>query len=204
MSLSVFLWFAQSPEGDERLAPHAGQGQAPAQTASVIRTTMPTAMRAPTPEDLREPYAGLSLSPQAKNPLPPPKEDPPSLIWTGFTPGQNGSGGEIFLQTTRHIEHDISVAKAAPGQSALLVVLRNCRIHARNNARRIDTTFFATPVNGVVARQRKRDVELRISLKQAVAPQVRTQPGADGSELIVLSFPPTTEAVPVGPAAVAR
>lgn len=201
VSLSVFLWFAQSPAGDERFVPPApGQSQAP----GVVRTTMPAAPRTPTPEELREPYAGLSLSPQAKNPLPPPKDDPPSLIWTGFAPGEAGRGGEIFLQTSRHIEHDISVAKAAPGESALLVVLRNTRIHAKNNARKIDTRFFATPVNGVVARQRKRDVELTISLKQAVAPQVRSQPGPDGSEVIVLSFPAMADAAPVGPAAAVR
>jgi hypothetical protein len=201
VSLSVFLWFAQSPDGDERFVPPAPGHRPP----TVLRTTMPAAARPPSPEELREPYAGLSLAPQAKNPLPPPKEDPPSLIWTGFTPGEAGAGGEIFLQTTRRIEHDISVAKAVPGRSALLVVLRNTRIHARNNARKIDTSFFATPVNGVVARQRKRDVELVISLKEAVAPQVRRQPGPDGSELIVLSFPASTvAAAPVGPAAVVR
>jgi hypothetical protein len=137
-------------------------------------------------------YAGLSLDPQARNPLPAPKDDPPRLMWTGFTPGT--AGGEIFLQTTRQVAHDMSVTTGAGGRPTLSVFLRNCRIHWKNNARRIDTSFFATPVDGIVARQKRKDVELSIRLKESVVPEVRTAPGPDGSQLLVLSFPAGAQA----------
>jgi hypothetical protein len=131
-------------------------------------------------------YAGLSLDPDARNPLPVPKDNPPRLMWTGFSPG--AGGGEIFLQTTRQVAHDMAVTSGAGGRPMLSVFLRNCRIHWKNNARRIDTSFFATPVDGIVARQKRKDVELSIRLKESVVPQVRTAPGPDGSQLLVLSF----------------
>jgi hypothetical protein len=107
-----------------------------------------------------------------------------------------GDRSEIFLQTTRPVQHELvpATGKAArPG--AFSVLLRNCRIHMRNNARKIDTRFFATPVQGVSARQRRRDVELSVALKDAATPEVRTDPGPDGTQFLVLSFP-------AGPAAV--
>jgi hypothetical protein len=146
------------------------------------------------PEGLHEGrYAGMALTPEARNPLPAPKDDPPRLTWTGFSPG--GAGGEIFLQTTRPIEHDMNVTTGAGGHATLSVVLHNCRIHWKNNARRIDTSFFATPVEGISARQKKKNVELSIRLKESVVPTVRTAPGPDGSHLLVLAFPaPATAA----------
>jgi hypothetical protein len=133
-------------------------------------------------------YAGLSLGPEARNPLPIPKTEPPKLMWTGFS-GAGGAGGEIFLQTTRPVVHDMNLASGAGGRATLSVVLRNCRIHWRNNARRIDTSFFATPVDGIVAKQKRRDVEILVALKESVRPEVRATTGADGTQILVLSFP---------------
>jgi hypothetical protein len=70
------------------------------------------------------------------------------------------------------------------------VFLRNCRIHLRNNRRNLDTRFFATPVQGVSARQRHKDVELRIALKEPTTATPRTEPGPDGTQFLVLDFPP--------------
>ena len=131
-------------------------------------------------------YKGLA-GPEAHNPLPQPKSDPPRLIWTGFK--MAGDRSEIFLQTTREVVHELGTGKSArPGSLTLL--LRNCRIHLRNNARKIDTRFFATPVESVSARQRKKDVELQIALKDAAVPEIRVQPGPDGTHFVVVSFPP--------------
>jgi hypothetical protein len=135
-------------------------------------------------------YAGLSLAPEAKNPLPTPKDEPPRLMWTGFTP--TATGGEIFLQTSRGVVHDVAVTSGTgknAGKATVSVFLRNCRIHWRNNARRIDTRFFATAVAGLVARQRKRDVEILLTLKQPAVPAVRVNNGPDGTQVIVLAFP---------------
>ena len=60
----------------------------------------------------------------------------------------------------------------------------------KNNARRIDTRFFASPVEQVSARQRRKDVELMVTLEGAAAPTTRTEPGPDGTHFLVLSFPP--------------
>ena len=138
-------------------------------------------------------YAGLSLGPEARNPLPAPKDDPPRLMWTGFS--ATAAGGEIFLQTTRQVVHEMSVTSGPGGRPTLSVFLRNCRIHWKNNARRIDTSFFATAVDGIVARQKRKDVELSIRLKESVVPTVRTAPGPDGTQLLVLGFPAAAPAV---------
>jgi hypothetical protein len=159
----------------------------------------------PVPDERREEaappaaavYKGLA-GPEARNPLPQPKSDPPRLIWTGFK--MNGDRSEIFLQTTREVTHELGAGKAGrPG--ALTLLLRNCRIHLRNNARKIDTRFFATPVQSVSARQRKKDVELQIALKDAAVPEVRVQPGPDGTHFVVVSFPPGRAATAATPAA---
>jgi hypothetical protein len=133
------------------------------------------------------PYRGVVLGPEARNPLPQPGSDPPRLIWTGFK--MDGDRSEIFLQITRPVAHEIS----RPGgkvSAGLSVLLRNCRIHMRNNARRIDTSFFATPVREISARQRRRDVELSIAVKHRAVPEIRVQPGPDGTHFVVLSFAP--------------
>jgi hypothetical protein len=143
-------------------------------------------------------YKGLA-GPEARNPLPQPKSEPPRLVWTGFK--MAGDRSEIFLQTTRPVVHDLGAPGKAsasrPGSLSLL--LRNCRIHLRNNARKIDTRFFATPVESVSARQRKKDVELQIALKDAAVPEIRVQEGPDGTHFVVVSFPPG-RAAPGAPA----
>ena len=135
-----------------------------------------------------EAYRGVVLGSEARNPLPQPQSDPPSLIWTGFK--MAGDRSEIFLQTTRRVEHELTPSAASGGRPASLsVLLRNCRIHLSNNARRMDTRFFATPVQGISARQRRRDVEIRIALKQRATPEIRVEFSADGTQFVVLSFP---------------
>jgi hypothetical protein len=145
-------------------------------------------------------YRGLT-GPEARNPLPQPKSEPPRLVWTGFK--MAGDRSEIFLQTTRPVVHELGTPGKAAGSrpGSLVLLLRNCRIHLRNNARKIDTRFFATPVEGVSARQRKKDVELRIALKDAAVPEIRVQEGPDGSHFVVVSFPPGRAASAALPAA---
>jgi hypothetical protein len=131
-------------------------------------------------------YGGLKPGPEAKNPLPLPQPDPPQLVWTGFR--MAGDKSEIFLQTTRPVEHTV---QAGVGKAKRLsVLLKNCRIFLRNNQRNLDTRYFATPVHGVSARQRHKDVELSIVLKETAAADARVEPGPDGSSLVVLAFPP--------------
>ena len=131
-------------------------------------------------------YAGVP-GPEGKSPFAAPRSHPPRLVWTGFK--MAGDRSELFLQTTRPVSFDV-VDGAAGKAPKLSVFLRNCRIHLKNNARRIDTRFFASPVEQVSARQRRKDVELMVTLEGAAAPTARTEPGPDGTHFLVLSFPP--------------
>src|SRR5262245_11666531 len=76
-------------------------------------------------------YLGVVPGPEARNPLPMPKREPPRLVWTGFK--MAGEKSQIFLQTTRQVSYDVQ--GGAAGQGVLSVFLRNCRIHLRNNGR---------------------------------------------------------------------
>jgi hypothetical protein len=146
-----------------------------------------------------EKYVGVVPSPDARNPLPPAGKAPPHLIWSGFQSGATGS--RVFFQTNLPVTFDLGKAATAhggkrgagaqPGKPATLsVFLRNCRIHLRNNSRHLDTRFFPTPVEGVTVVQRHKDVELRISLKQPATATPRTEAGPDGTQFLVLEFPP--------------
>jgi hypothetical protein len=81
-------------------------------------------------------------------------------------------------------------AKKKSSHSTVAVLLRGCRIHMANNRRKIDTRFFATPVSGVSARQRGRDVEIRVALRERAEAVPHSETGPDGSQFVVLDFPP--------------
>lgn len=143
-------------------------------------------------------YAGVP-GPEGRSPFQPPRSAPPRLVWTGFK--MAGDRSELFLQTTRPITFDV-VDGTAGRAPKLSVFLRNCRIHLKNNARRIDTRFFASPVEEVSARQRRKDVELMVTLEGAAAPTTRTEPGPDGTHFLVLSFPPGRARAPAAAPAI--
>jgi hypothetical protein len=140
-----------------------------------------------------ERYVGVAPppGPSARNPLPAPRGKTSHLIWSGFQGGEGG-GSKVFFQTNQAVTFEVAGAGARkagkPGEMS--VFLKNCRIHLRNNGRNLDTRFFATPVAGVTAIQRHKDVELRISLKEPVSVTPHTEPGPDGTQFIVLEFPP--------------
>ncbi len=173
-------------------------------------TAAPEPPREPVPEAWgaagAEKYVGVNPGSSARNPLPAPSPKPTHLVWTGFKMTPDGS--QVFLQTTQVVSYEIKgaaapreikkVGKAQKGAPHLgmSVFLKNCRIHLSNNRRTLDTRFFATPVAGVLVRQHHADVELRIALKENATPIPRTEPGPDGTQFLVLAFPPGTAAVP--------
>ncbi len=146
-------------------------------------------------------YDGVAPGAATKNPLPAaPVPEPPSLIWTGFQMNPAGDGSRVFIQTNKEVQYELAgeaLPDAAKGKraakkaskSSVSVWLRNCRIHLKNNARNLDTRFFPTPVRGVSTHQHKRDVELRVALKEPVTAVPRTEPGPDGTHFLVLDFP---------------
>ena len=143
----------------------------------------------PTPA-VEQKYDGVVPGPTGKNPLPSaPTGGGPHLVWTGFQ--MTSTGSRVFLQTTSAVQFDLkegAVGKA--GKSVLSVVLHDCRIHMANNRRRIDTRFFATPVAGISARHKRHDVEVQISLREAASTTPHSETGPDGTQFLVMDFPP--------------
>jgi hypothetical protein len=129
-------------------------------------------------------YDGVAPGRATKNPLPSAPLEGAYLVWTGFHMTANGS--EVFLQTTRAI----SVEHARSSRSAVVIRLRECRIYMANNRRKIDTRYFATPVSSVLAKQRGKDVEVRIALRAPASVDEHSQAGPDGTQFVVLEFPP--------------
>lgn len=134
-------------------------------------------------------YAGVVPGSATKNPLPPASGDAPRLIWTGFQPTATGS--RVFLQTNQAVTYEVREGQPSKaGRSVLTVVLRGCRIHMANNHRSLDTRAFPTPVQGFAAKQHKNDVELTVSLRERATAAMGTQAGPDGTQFLVLDFPP--------------
>lgn len=142
-----------------------------------------------------EKYVGVVPGAATRNPLPPARGKDAQLIWSGFQMAEQGS--RVFLQTTGPVSYEVKPGKAG----TLSVFLRNCRIHLQNNRRHLDTRFFATPVRGVSAHQRRKDVELDIALKEPASPSPRTEPGPDGTQFLVFEFPLGKPAADTPPAA---
>jgi hypothetical protein len=134
-------------------------------------------------------YGGVTPGNSATNPLPRPPASPPHLIWTGFQPTATGS--RVFLQTTGPVEFEVRegpVSKA--GRSTVTVWLRGCRIFMANNRRKLDTRAFASPVQSVSAKQRRKDVEVLVVLHEPAKAMSGAEPGPSNSQFVVLDFPP--------------
>jgi hypothetical protein len=129
-------------------------------------------------------YDGVVPGATGKNPLPSAPEGGPYLVWTGFQ--MTASGSQVFLQTTQ----PVSFERGKWSKSAMTIVLKGCRIHMANNRRKIDTRFFATPVTSVSAKQKGHDVEIRIAMREPASVEPRSQTGAEGTQFVVLDFPP--------------
>jgi hypothetical protein len=139
---------------------------------------------------LGQKYDGVVPGSAGKNPLPAAPKGGSHLVWTGFQ--MTATGSRVFLQTTDPVQFDLNegTAKKKSAHSTVTVLLRGCRIHMANNRRKIDTRFFATPVSGVSARQRGRDVEVRVALRERAEAVPHSETGPEGSQFVVLDFPP--------------
>jgi hypothetical protein len=162
---------------------------APAVAQPAAPTVLEQSMNAVPGPRSAEKYDGVVPGPNAKNPLPSAPGGGIHLVWTGFQ--MTDVGSRVFLQTTTPVEFDVKeghVSKA--GKSTLEIRLHGCRIYMANNRRKIDTRFFATPVSGLSARQKHGDVEVLINLREVVNVTPRHEAGPDGTQFLVLDFPP--------------
>ena len=138
---------------------------------------------------LGQKYDGVVPGPAGKNPLPAAPKGGPYLVWTGFQ--MTATGSRVFLQTTQQVPFDLNEGAAKKsGKSTMAVLLRSCRIFMANNRRKIDTRFFATPISGLSARQRGRDVEVRVALRERAEAVPHSETGPDGTQFVILDFPP--------------
>jgi hypothetical protein len=138
-------------------------------------------------------YDGVVPGSAERNPLPAAPPGGPYLVWTGFQ--MTAAGSRVFLQTTQPVQYDLTEGRVSrSGKSTLTVRLSNCRIFMANNRRKIDTRYFATPVSAVSARQKRHDIEVRIALREVAAGVPHVEPGPDGTQFVVIDFPPGTAA----------
>jgi hypothetical protein len=89
------------------------------------------------------------------------------LVWVGFQPRENST--RVFFQTTREANYTMS----AEGTTVVLT-FSDTKLAAKNFGRFVDTSFFNRNVTRIESIKKGKDVEIRISLRQAERPQVNT------------------------------
>ncbi len=139
-------------------------------------------------------YQGVTLAGQNLPPFPTRQMGSASavLTWTGF----QGAGrvGRVFLQLSTPVNHEIT-------QDGGRVTLRlpSTAINVRNNARKLDTSFFQSPVLSVDLKRSGRDTVVTILLRDASQPRVSLQAGANGYSMLVLEFGEQLSSSEAGP-----
>lgn len=108
------------------------------------------------------------------------------LLSTGFRAKPGGGGVEVILKTSSEVE---LAAPSRRGRDAVSFILRECRAVRRNDRLALDTRYFRSPVTRVAVKQRRRDLEVAISLRSSVTPLPRKEPGPDGTWFWILEFP---------------
>jgi hypothetical protein len=116
----------------------------------------------------------------------------PTITWVGFQKLDGGSA-RVFLQLSQEAQYQQHMAG-----DTLVVFIEGARIHLRNNARFLDTSFFDTKVARVEAKavgrakSHKAGVEVTIHFKKGGAAQAdaKLEPSQDGSTYLFLDFTP--------------
>ena len=132
-------------------------------------------------------YQGVS--PGGGNP-PPKVESIPKgkamVTWSGFQMLEGG-GSRFFIQTTRPVKIE---TKKSRGRFVL--VLKNTRVHLKNNTRPLETEFFDTPVSRATVQRRGRgNAAMVFEMREDVTPTVTREKGKDGYAYILVDFKPT-------------
>lgn len=110
-----------------------------------------------------------------------------TVTWPGFQMLPDGRS-RFFVQTTGPVTYE-----SFPESGRFVLLLRNARIHLRNNRRPLVTRYFDTPVQQAKLARRGRDLafELRLRPGADARPSIREQGGAGGSafRFLYLEFP---------------
>jgi hypothetical protein len=140
-------------------------------------------------------YAGVTPGLETSENLPPKAEEIPEgalmLTWPGFMMRKEG-GSRFFVQTSRPVEF---ATRESEGRFEL--VLRNTRVHLKNNFRPLETEFFDTPATrATVVRRGKKDLAMVLEMRAKATPTVSQEKGKDGFNYVFIDFAPEPSAAP--------
>lgn len=89
------------------------------------------------------------------------------LLWVGFQPRDTST--RVFFQTATEANYNAEYV----GNEVVLTFF-NTKFAAKNNSRFVDTSFFDRNVTRIESKKKGKDVEVRITLKEAERPQINT------------------------------
>jgi hypothetical protein len=135
-------------------------------------------------------YGGVTPGAESSDNLPPKAEEIPEgalmLTWPGFMMHKDG-GSCFFVQTSQPVE---TAWKKSEGRFEL--VLRNTRVHLKNNFLPLETQFFDTPVTrATVQRKAKKDVVMVFEMREDAMPTITQKKGKDGFNYVFVKFDST-------------
>jgi hypothetical protein len=112
------------------------------------------------------------------------------MTWTGFEGEKGSTGSHVFLQLSAAVEHHMV-------QQPEMVTLRlpNTSVNVKNNMRRLDTSYFRTPVTSVDISRDGPDTVVKLGLRRPVNPNVFMREAANGYKILVVEFPVQSELV---------
>ena len=105
------------------------------------------------------------------------------MTWPGFQFRPDGAS-RFFVQTNQPIQVE---SRRTGGR--FIVVLKNTRIHLRNNRNPLETRFFNTPVTRAHVERHGRDVWLVLTMRADVTPQVHSEAGPGGYHFVYVELP---------------
>jgi hypothetical protein len=130
-------------------------------------------------------YQGVTMEGENLPPFAPEQMGGPAVLtWTGFEGEKGSTGSHVFLQLSAPVDHHIV-------QQPEMVTLRlpSTSVNVKNNMRRLDTSFFRTPVTSVDISRDGADTVVKIGLRRSSTPNVFLREGANGYKILVVEFP---------------
>jgi len=115
---------------------------------------------------------------------------PVVLTWTGFERKPRSS--RAFFQLSSGTAYQVD-------RQGFIISLRlpNTSVSVRNNARRLDTSYFRTPLTEVSLRKDGADLIITMELRREAAPSIQITEGQNGYKLLVVEFADTEAELPV-------
>lgn len=146
-----------------------------------VRNTQDPIIYAPNPVGF---YSGVSVQGNQTPPHPAKAvgSGAATLTWAGFE--RTSTGSRVFFQLSNEAEYTL---KQKGG--VITIRMRRTRVNVRNNLRRLDLSYFKTPVKTVKVRRKGRDAVATVALKSDSKPDVSyVDSGGSGYKLLVLTF----------------